>query len=237
MVGFRREGGMQAGQPYCTPRSSVGSRFVGDLWYTGRPVQPRSSPMWLTISLAAVLAMPAQAGQPAQKLRIIVFGAHPDDAELKAGGTAAKWAKLGHQVKLVSVTNGDIGHWRDGRRAARQAPHGRGRRPPRRSSASRRGARHPRRRARADAGEPQDDHAADPRVEGRHRHRPPAVGLPPRPPLRRRAGAGRGVHGHGAVLLPRHAAAEGEPGLPLLQRQLPEAEPVPGRTSWCRSTT
>lgn len=45
------------------------------------------------------------------KLRIIVFGAHPDDAEYKTGGTAAKWAKLGHQVKLVSVTNGDIGHW------------------------------------------------------------------------------------------------------------------------------
>src|SRR3954463_5367658 len=45
------------------------------------------------------------------KLRILVFGAHPDDAEFKAGGTAAKWAKLGHQVKLCSVTNGDIGHW------------------------------------------------------------------------------------------------------------------------------
>ncbi|NBR07435.1 MAG: PIG-L family deacetylase [Planctomycetes bacterium] len=46
------------------------------------------------------------------KLRIIVFGAHPDDAEYKVGGTAAKWAKLGHHVKLVSVTNGDIGHWK-----------------------------------------------------------------------------------------------------------------------------
>ncbi len=46
------------------------------------------------------------------KLRIIVFGAHPDDAEYKAGGTGALWAKLGHHVKLVSVTNGDIGHWR-----------------------------------------------------------------------------------------------------------------------------
>ena len=45
------------------------------------------------------------------KLRIIVFGAHPDDAEFKAGGTAALWAKQGHHVKLVSVTNGDIGHW------------------------------------------------------------------------------------------------------------------------------
>ena len=45
------------------------------------------------------------------KLRIICFGAHPDDCEYRAGGTAAKWAKLGHRVKLVSVTNGDIGHW------------------------------------------------------------------------------------------------------------------------------
>ena len=51
------------------------------------------------------------AAKPEGKLRIIVFGAHPDDAEYKVGGTAAKWAKLGHQVKLVSVTNGDIGHW------------------------------------------------------------------------------------------------------------------------------
>jgi LmbE family N-acetylglucosaminyl deacetylase len=45
------------------------------------------------------------------KLRIIYFGAHPDDAEFKVGGTGAKWAALGHHVKLVSVTNGDIGHW------------------------------------------------------------------------------------------------------------------------------
>jgi len=47
------------------------------------------------------------------KLRIIVFGAHPDDAEYKAGGSAVKWARQGHQVKLVSVTNGDIGHWKE----------------------------------------------------------------------------------------------------------------------------
>ncbi len=60
----------------------------------------------LTADLRAV-EPPAADG----KLRIIVFGAHPDDAEYKAGGTATKWAKLGHHVKLVSVTNGDIGHW------------------------------------------------------------------------------------------------------------------------------
>ncbi len=46
------------------------------------------------------------------KLRIIAFGAHPDDCELKAGGVAAKWAAQGHHVKFVSVTNGDIGHWK-----------------------------------------------------------------------------------------------------------------------------
>jgi LmbE family N-acetylglucosaminyl deacetylase len=49
--------------------------------------------------------------KPARPLKIIVFGAHPDDAEYKAGGSAALWAQAGHKVKLVSVTNGDIGHW------------------------------------------------------------------------------------------------------------------------------
>jgi LmbE family N-acetylglucosaminyl deacetylase len=51
-----------------------------------------------------------RAQDASQPLRIIVFGAHPDDCELDAGGTAARWAKLGHKVKFVSVTNGDIGH-------------------------------------------------------------------------------------------------------------------------------
>src|SRR5262249_54082896 len=47
------------------------------------------------------------------KLRIICFGAHPDDCEIRAGGVGAMWAAKGHHVKFVSVTNGDIGHWRD----------------------------------------------------------------------------------------------------------------------------
>ena len=45
------------------------------------------------------------------KLRVIVFGAHPDDAEIGAGGVGAMWAAQGHHVKFVSTTNGDIGHW------------------------------------------------------------------------------------------------------------------------------
>jgi len=63
--------------------------------------------------LSPALLSPANAeSKTERKLRIIVFGAHPDDAEYKSGGTAAKWARMGHHVKLVSVTNGDIGHWR-----------------------------------------------------------------------------------------------------------------------------
>ncbi len=45
------------------------------------------------------------------KLNIIVFGGHPDDADNKAGGTAAIFAEMGHRVKFVSVTNGDAGHF------------------------------------------------------------------------------------------------------------------------------
>lgn len=43
-------------------------------------------------------------------LRMSVIGAHPDDADLCAGGTAALWASMGHQVKCLSLTNGDAGH-------------------------------------------------------------------------------------------------------------------------------
>lgn len=46
-----------------------------------------------------------------KKLRVIAFGAHPDDCELKAGGVAAKWAAQGHKVKFVATTNGDVGHF------------------------------------------------------------------------------------------------------------------------------
>jgi len=65
----------------------------------------------ILLVLSALLSTPAFGTQ--NKLRIICFGAHPDDAELKAGGVAAMWAAKGHEVKFVAVTNGDIGHWRD----------------------------------------------------------------------------------------------------------------------------
>lgn len=45
-----------------------------------------------------------------EKLNIVIIGAHPDDVDIKAGGTAYKWAQMGHNVLLISFTNGDAGH-------------------------------------------------------------------------------------------------------------------------------
>ena len=91
------------------------------------------------VMFAVTLVGPGPAVPPAAAqdgpLRIIAFGAHPDDCELRLAGTAAKWAALGHHVKFVSVTNGDIGHWpRPAGRWRAGAPPSRRRRP--RSSAS-----------------------------------------------------------------------------------------------------
>jgi len=47
-------------------------------------------------------------------LQIIMIGAHPDDCDIKSGGTAALFVALGHHVKFVSVTNGDAGHQSEG---------------------------------------------------------------------------------------------------------------------------
>ena len=74
----------------------------------------------VVMALLAALPLAAQgrkAKAPAAgegKLRIIAFGAHPDDCDGRAGGTGAKWAALGHHVKFVAVTNGDAGHQSQG---------------------------------------------------------------------------------------------------------------------------
>ena len=60
-------------------------------------------------SVVAALSLIASS-EATEPLRIIVIGAHPDDCELDAGGTAARWVKAGFKVKFVSLTNGDIGH-------------------------------------------------------------------------------------------------------------------------------
>jgi LmbE family N-acetylglucosaminyl deacetylase len=67
-----------------------------------------------TILLIITICVNSMAQAPANgKLRIIAFGAHPDDCELKASGVAALWAAQGHKVKFVSMTNGDIGHFEE----------------------------------------------------------------------------------------------------------------------------
>lgn len=43
------------------------------------------------------------------KLDILVFGAHPDDVELGAGGTIAKEVSKGKKVGVVDLTRGELG--------------------------------------------------------------------------------------------------------------------------------
>jgi LmbE family N-acetylglucosaminyl deacetylase len=45
-----------------------------------------------------------------EPLRLLILGAHPDDADFAAGGLAALYRMAGHIVKMVSLTNGDAGH-------------------------------------------------------------------------------------------------------------------------------
>ena len=68
--------------------------------------------LFLAGTLGAAVPKPASAPDSTDgKVRVICFGAHPDDNEFRAGGVAAMWAAKGHHVKFVSCTNGDIGHW------------------------------------------------------------------------------------------------------------------------------
>jgi LmbE family N-acetylglucosaminyl deacetylase len=82
------------------------------------PALSRCSFVVAALVFAVPLAVRAQspgAGQAASaSLNIIVFGAHPDDCDIRVGGTAAKWVAAGHHVRFVSVTNGDAGHQSQG---------------------------------------------------------------------------------------------------------------------------
>jgi LmbE family N-acetylglucosaminyl deacetylase len=79
------------------------------LWFSRR----RSLALGILAGLLSLGTELAGVAAEGGRLNIIAFGAHPDDCELQAGGTAALWAAKGHRVKFVSLTNGDIGHWRD----------------------------------------------------------------------------------------------------------------------------
>jgi LmbE family N-acetylglucosaminyl deacetylase len=45
-----------------------------------------------------------------EKLKVTAVGAHPDDLEIFAGGTLAKYVETGNDVTMVYVTNGNMGH-------------------------------------------------------------------------------------------------------------------------------
>ena len=51
---------------------------------------------------------------PDGPLSVLVIGAHLDDCEITFGGTAVKYADLGHDVTFVSMTNGEAGHQKIG---------------------------------------------------------------------------------------------------------------------------
>ena len=183
----------------------------------------------LAMVLACATIASAQAA-PAGKLSIIMFGAHPDDCDIRSAGTAAKWVALGHKVRFVSVTNGDAGHHEMGggilaarRRAEAQEV---GQAPRHRV----RGARQPRRRTRTPTLQVREQIIAQIRQVNAD------LVLGPRPndyhPDHRYTGVllrDAAFMVDGAEHPHARARAHEEPGVPVLPGQLPEAEPVHAR--------
>ena len=166
----------------------------------------------LVLMLAGATALLAQG----EKIRVIAFGAHPDDCDIRASGTAALFAAAGHAVKFVSVTNGDVGHQTMQRAALAERRLGEAR-----ESARRLGIEY----------EVLNNHDGEllPTLEVRkqiiRRDPPVACGhcagaqaqrLSSRSPLYGRSGAGCGLYGGGAAHGARGAGAAQEPGVSLL---------------------
>ncbi len=175
--------------------------------------------------LLALFLMPGLAAQiPTNRpLRIIAFGAHPDDAELKFAGTAALFAAQGHKVKLVALTNGDVGHFAQAggplaqrRKAEVEACH------------AKLGVETdvldihdgelmPDLETRKKVAQP------DPGMAGRYRPVAPPLGLSSGSPRGRETGRGRRRGGRRPVLRPVHAADDAQSDLPVLLRRFSEA--------------
>ena len=61
-------------------------------------------------------------GTASGEVRVIAIGAHPDDCDLGAGGTAQLLEAMGIKVKFVSITNGDAGNPTQGGGAGERKP-------------------------------------------------------------------------------------------------------------------
>ena len=64
----------------------------------------------MLLLIASILTLPFVA-LAQDKLKVIVIFAHPDEGEIYAGGITALYTNLGHDVKFMSLTNGDAGHF------------------------------------------------------------------------------------------------------------------------------
>ena len=98
---------------------------------------------------AGVSVGPSAATQE-KPLRVIAFGAHPDDAELKVGGDGGALGRAGAQGEARRADQRRRRPLRAGRRSAGAAPEGRSRGPPQDARRRDRRPRHPRRRVDAD---------------------------------------------------------------------------------------
>jgi LmbE family N-acetylglucosaminyl deacetylase len=64
--------------------------------------------------VAVLVTCSPSLAQNNNQIRVIMIGAHPDDCDQDAGGTAILLSQLGYAVKFVAVTNGDAGHQSEG---------------------------------------------------------------------------------------------------------------------------
>jgi LmbE family N-acetylglucosaminyl deacetylase len=73
-------------------------------------LQMSGVPVGMTALGLAPLAVKAQqVDEAGKKLKIVVFGAHPDDPETGCGGTMALFSSKGHKVVSAYLTRGEAG--------------------------------------------------------------------------------------------------------------------------------
>jgi LmbE family N-acetylglucosaminyl deacetylase len=71
-------------------------------------------PMQRLLFIIFQLLFTAYIASSQEPVNVVVIGAHPDDCDVDAGGTAVLFARAGHNVVFISLTNGDAGHFNTG---------------------------------------------------------------------------------------------------------------------------